>query len=99
MIKRELWEKIGKFDTDVSFWCSDDVVIEQVKALGVTPMIVKNSLVDHRASSTFRTMPNALQEDMKWRNVYIFNTKYKKDLFKERDVYIEWVKNNILEGK
>jgi len=94
MIKRELWEKIGKFDTDVSFWCSDDVVIEQVKAVGITPMLVKDSLVDHRPSTTLRTMPMAIQEDMKWCNVYIFNTKYKKDLFKERPEYINWVKNN-----
>lgn len=94
MIKRTLWEKIGGFDTDVSFWCSDDVVIEQVKAEGVLPMIVKDSIVDHEASSTLSQQTEDQQSELKWRNVYIYNTKYSKNKFAEHASYIKWLKDN-----
>lgn len=94
MIKRQLWEDIGRFDTDVSFWCSDDVVIEQVKAKGVLPMIVIDSIVEHNASTTVNAMPSAEQEDMKWRNVYIFNNKYNKNKFADHPAYIKWLKEH-----
>lgn len=93
MIKRELWEKIGKFDEDVTFWCSDDVVIEQVKAAGVMPMIVKDSIVDHNVSQTLRTASSAEQDQLKWANVYIFNKKYNKNKFADHPEYKAWLKN------
>lgn len=94
MIKRSLWEQIGKFDEDVTFWCSDDVVIEQVKAAGVMPMIVKDSIVDHNVSMTLRREPTASQADLKWGNVYIFNKKYNKNKFASHPEYMEWLKQN-----
>lgn len=94
MIKRSLWEQIGKFDEDVSFWCSDDVVIEQVKAVGVMPMIVKDSIVHHNVSATLRTFNKVDQGDMKWRNVYIFNKKYGKNKFKDHPEYLAWLKEH-----
>lgn len=94
MIKRSLWEQIGKFDEDVSFWCSDDVVIEQVKAAGVMPMVVKDSVVDHNVSVTLRTFNPAQQAEMKWRNVYIFNKKYNKNKFAGHPEYEAWLKTN-----
>lgn len=94
MIKRELWERIGKFDEDVNFWCSDDAVIEQVKAAGVMPMIVKDALVDHNVSTTLRTVPDAEQAELKWRNVYIFNKKYNKNKFADHPEYRKWLKEN-----
>lgn len=94
MIKRSLWEQIGKFDEDVTFWCSDDAVIEQVKAAGVMPMIVKDSIVDHNVSQTLRTQPVAQQEELKWANVYIFNKKYHKNKFADHPEYIKWLNNN-----
>jgi len=94
MIKRKLWEQIGGFDTDVDFYCSDDVVIEQVKALGVTPMIVKNSVVEHKVSQTFRGVSPQEYDNMTWKNVYIYNTKYNKELFKGNARYEDWVRRN-----
>lgn len=94
MIKRKLWEDIGGFDTDVSFWCSDDAVIEQVKAKGVMPMIVKNSIVEHNASTTLLSLPTEQQENMKWANVAIFNAKYGKNKFADNLEYKLWLKNN-----
>ncbi len=94
MIKRKLWQDIGGFDTDVNFWCSDDVVIEQVKAVGIAPMVVKGSLVDHVASVTLKKQTDDAQNDLKWRNVYIFNTKYTKNKFAEHPAYKIWLQNN-----
>lgn len=102
MIKRELWEQIGKFDEDVTFWCSDDVVIEQVKKVGVLPMIVKDSIVDHNVSITLRREPTKQQADLKWRNVYIFNTKYHKNKFANHPEYRQWLaehKEELQRGK
>lgn len=90
MIKRSLWESIGKFDTDVNFWCSDDVVIEQVLAKGVTPMLVKNSIVQHTPSSTLKAMPKDEQQELTWRNVHIFNAKYGKSKFANHPGYLRW---------
>ena len=94
MITRKLWQEIGGFDTDVDFWCSDDVVIEQVKAAGVLPMIVKESVVIHAGSQTLLQQPEAVQTDWKWRNVYIYNTKYGKNKFAGHPAYTLWLHNN-----
>lgn len=94
MITRKLWQEIGGFDTDVDFWCSDDVVIEQVKAAGVLPMIVKESVVIHAGSQTLLQQPEAVQTDWKWRNVYIYNTKYGKNKFAGHPAYTLWLQNN-----
>ncbi len=94
MISRKLWTEIGGFDTDVDFWCSDDVVIEQVKAAGVMPMVVKDSVVRHLGSQTLLQQPEAVQNDWKWRNVYIYNTKYGKDKFNDHPAYKVWLQNN-----
>lgn len=94
MIKRSLWEQIGKFDEDVTFWCSDDVVIEQVKAVGILPMVVKDSIVDHNVSMTLRREPSKQQADLKWSNVYIFNKKYHKNKFASHPEYQAWLKEN-----
>jgi len=94
MISRKLWTELGGFDTDVDFWCSDDVVIEQVKAAGVTPMLVKESIVRHAGSVTLKSQPEDEQNDLKWRNVFIYNTKYTKNKFAEHPSYIAWLRDN-----
>lgn len=94
MITRKLWLEIGGFDTDVDFWCSDDVVIEQVKAVGMTPMLVKESIVHHTGSVTLQQQTEEVQSDWKWRNVFIFNTKYGKNKFNTHPSYIQWLADN-----
>jgi len=92
MISRELWKEIGGFDTDVDFWCSDDVVIEQVKAKGIKPMLVKDSIVEHLGSQTLKQEPDESANHLKWRNVYIYNTKYGKNKFADHPAYIKYLK-------
>src|SRR5690606_35128929 len=78
IIKRSLWQEIGGLDESVSFWCSDDCVIEQVRNKGVLPMLVAESIVDHLGSTTFRTVPQHQWDDMTWKEVYTFNKNYNK---------------------
>lgn len=98
MIRRSLWEEIGGFDTDVSFWFSDNVVIEQVKAKGVKPMLVKDSIVEHAGSVTLNQQSEGVVSELKWRNAYIFNKKYNKNQFASHPQYIEWLKINEPKG-
>lgn len=97
MIRRVLWERIGGFDTCVAFWCSDDVVIEQVKAAGVLPMMVFGSHVEQLPSLTLRAQTTAVQDEWRWRNVHIFNTKYGKQKFAGNPQHQAWLKRNRLD--
>jgi hypothetical protein len=77
MVRRTLWQSINGFDDCVSYWCSDDVVIEQCRQVGVMPMVVAAARVRHLGSRTLR-VPS---DDESWGQVMIFNQKYKKDRF------------------
>lgn len=76
MIRRDLWERIGGFDECVSFWCSDDVVIEQVKAVGIEPMLVPASCVEHLGSVTLGRMDDP-DNKLTHQQLEIFHRKYR----------------------
>lgn len=89
LIRRDVWEDMGGFDERVSFWCSDDAVLEQLKALGVMePMLVVASRVHHRVSATLKDEPN--MDDLTWRQVYIFNQLYGQRLGEDNERYLDW---------
>lgn len=90
MIARDLWEKIGGFDEAVSFWCSDDVVIEQAKACGVLPMIVPSAVVEHVQSVTFNTTPSPSRDELTWKQVDIFAAKYGGHRLQSHPEYLRW---------
>jgi GT2 family glycosyltransferase len=79
VIKRSLWEEIGGFDEDFSFWCADNSLMEQLLAIGIKPMVLKNSIVKHLGSKTLVTMEN--REELTRNQVKKFNKKYNKNLF------------------
>lgn len=95
LIKRKLWEEIGGFDTDVSFWYSDDVTIEQCRAKGVLPMIVPGAVVRHKGSQTLITSPKETFDDFTWGQTDIFNRKYNKAKFIDHPGYIEWKSKQV----
>lgn len=74
MIKRTVWEEIGGFDEDFEFMCADNAVIEQVRRIGITPVLVKDSVVLHIPKFR-RVDPAAKLQVMK------FNTKYNQNIF------------------
>lgn len=81
MIERSLWEKIGGFDEEVSFYCSDDAVIEQCKNVGVEPMLVPSSTVRHLISTTLKTIPSIQRKELTDDQIRIFNKKYNQNKF------------------
>ena len=88
MIRRQLWERIGKFDECVSYWCSDDVVIEQCRSVGVMPLVAHAARVRHLGSQTLKT-PG---DDLAWGQVKIYNDKFHKSLFSTDQRYIAYLK-------
>lgn len=95
MIMRSLWNAMGGFDECVTFWCSDDVVIEQAKALGVTPMLVADAKVRHLVSATLRDTSND-DGKLTWQQVDIFNRKYGQDKFADDSRFIAWKRKSVL---
>lgn len=95
MLRRTLWQQIGGLDDDVDFWCSDDVVIEQAVAAGVTPMLVPAAVVEHAVSATLNTRSRQDRDDLTWRNVHIFNRKYGRDKFADHPQYRAWLAANV----
>jgi glycosyltransferase involved in cell wall biosynthesis len=79
-IKRDVWKLIQGFDEDVSFWCSDNVVIEQCKKIGLFPMLVPKSIVEHLGSRTLKFVPEK-RDELTRRQVIKYNKKYDKNLF------------------
>ena len=53
--------------------------MEQLLAIGIKPMLVKNSIVKHLGSKTLVTMEN--REELTRDQVKKFNKKYNKNLF------------------
>ena len=89
MVRRSTWEKIGGFDECVWFWCSDNVVIEQLRAIGVMPRLVHAARVKHLGSQTMPKPP----DDASWQQVKIFNEKYReRQIFRTDPRYIAYLR-------
>ena len=85
---RDLWDKMGGFDTCVKFWASDDVVIQQAKQHDVEPMIVPESIVEHAVSQTLQTKSN--HEELTWGQLDIFIKKYGYHELQNSEGYLGW---------
>lgn len=88
MISRALWESIGGFDEDFAFWCADDSLIEQVKAVGVEPMLVPDAIVEHRQSRTLKTVKDT--GELTWAQLHKFITKYGGHRMENHPNYVAW---------
>lgn len=93
MVTRKLWERIGRFDECVSYWCSDNVVIEQCRAVDVMPLVAAASRVRHLGSQTAQKPP----DDLTWAQVRVFNQKYpQRRLFIADQRYLNYCRKNGL---
>lgn len=91
MVKRSVWERIGGFDEDFGFWCADNSFIEQLRSVGILPMIVPTSIVRHLGSVTLRTFAGSEYNELTFRYVQKFNEKYGKELFKDNEGFKRWL--------
>ncbi|HJT91695.1 MAG TPA: hypothetical protein VJ777_07085, partial [Mycobacterium sp.] len=96
MMRRELWQQIGGLDDCVSFWCSDDVVIEQLKLVGVEPMLVVDSVVEHLQSATLKHQP--APDELTWKQIDIFNRKYGRHRMAADRRFRAWERRNAHTG-
>lgn len=94
MMKRSIWEDIGGLDECVDFWCSDDVVIEQLKKIGVPPMVVSSSTVEHLASQTLARASD--KQNLMYGGVHQFVQKYGYHPLQDSKAYLAWVQRNRL---
>lgn len=90
MLKRDLWEKIGRLDEDFDFWYADNSLIGQLKRIDLAPMLVPSSLVDHLGSLTLSKLPKQDQQDKMWSKLELFNRKYNENLFTDHPLYLAW---------
>lgn len=89
MIRRSLWELIGGFDECVDFWCSDDVVIQQLKAVNVLPMLVADAAVEHLRSVTLQQTDDPAG-DLTWKQIDIFNRHYHRHQLSDSPGFAAW---------
>lgn len=75
-IRRDVFDSIGGMDEDFGFWYADNATVEQLKAVGVTPLLVVNSFVEHLGSRTLRTMPREEQDEITVAQADRFFAKY-----------------------
>jgi len=97
MMKRDLWEKIGMLDEDFVFWCADDSVIEQLRIIGVQPMVVPLARVRHLVSKTMGRHGSG-QDDgsMTWAMVRKFEKKYGPHRMRTDPRYHTWQRRNVM---
>lgn len=81
VMKRSVWDAIGSLDEDFPFWCADNATVEQIKRLGIIPMLIPSSVVQHLGSSTLKTVPAEAYDEMTRLQVKKFNRKYNQNLF------------------
>jgi glycosyltransferase involved in cell wall biosynthesis len=62
VFNRSIVNKIGGFDESVSFWRSDDLYAEQIKAKGIKHALVCESVVNHLGSKTYKTLDKQTQQ-------------------------------------
>lgn len=92
MITRDVWDKIGGFDEDFRFWCADDSVVEQLRAINVPPMLVGRSRVRHLVSKTLGSEP--ARDELTWAQVWTFEQKYGVEKFAGDQRYADWKARN-----
>lgn len=93
MISRDVWDQIGGFDECVSFWCADDVVIEQLRAIDIAPMIVPAAIVEHAQSQTLAGTEN--RDDLTWAQLDIFIRKYGSHRMENHPQYLAWKRSHV----
>ena len=60
----------------------------------LTDKLVKDSIVEHLGSRTLGRLSTHQQNDLKWRNVHIFNEKYGRNKFANNIYYKQWTRTN-----
>jgi hypothetical protein len=79
VMRRSVWERIGGLDEDFSFWGADTSTIEQLKAIGIIPIVVHASKVTHERSTTLKTLDEKTRKSITWNQYEKFFEKFNKN--------------------
>ncbi len=71
MISREAWERVGRFDETMIYWCADNDYYVRLKAMGYRPMMSKNVLIHHFMNKTVDTLPDYLEQRERDRQTFL----------------------------
>lgn len=82
-MKRSVYETINGFDTDISFWASDDAYAQQLQANNIKHYLIPTSKVIHLngGSNTLNTLNTDERIQLTYEQARIYNKKYNKNLF------------------
>lgn len=70
VVKRKIFDKIGKLDEVVNFWYSDDVYGEQLKGAGIKHILVLHARVVHLTSRTLRETKDKYYITMQQKKIF-----------------------------
>lgn len=90
MMRRDVWELIGGLDDRVKFWGSDDVVVEQLRAHGITPMLVPAAEVTHLRSVTLNNQDRQVYDELTWGQLDVFIDLYGSHRLQNHPSYLRW---------
>lgn len=82
MLRRSVWEQIGRLDERRKFWTADNATLLQLKKKGVLHALDTDCIVHHLQSQTLDTLDQATRDDYEWNEVKKYNRDYRKSVFK-----------------
>jgi hypothetical protein len=97
MMKRSLWESLGGLDETYPFWCADNAVMDQLRAKGIQPACVRDSIVMHDVSATLMREPLAKQDDLTWASVHEYNKTAENKACLNDPRYRDWKQRHEIE--
>ena len=80
VVKRKFFEQLGGFNEDVSFYCSDTIYGEQLKAINEQHGLITRSIVNHLGSATLKKVDKHIHNDLTLEQTKKFNRMFDKNI-------------------
>ena len=80
VVKREFFKKLGMFDERVSFYCSDNIYNEQLKAIKEQHGMINRAFVSHLVMSTINTLDEGLKNELCVEETKKFNRLFNQNI-------------------
>lgn len=81
MWTREFYSKISGLDEGFTFWCSDNIAVEQLIANDQKHLLVTSSIVGHLTSSTLATLEIEVRRNYTTKEIEKFNKRFNRNLW------------------
>lgn len=79
--RRDFFNKVGGLKEDFRFWCSDNIVIEQLRAYNEKHILVPSSLVQHVGGLTTKHLISSVKQSYTIDEVEKFNKMFNTNLW------------------